>query len=193
MEKQDILEPDCFYHIYNRGNNKENLFIEEENYFHFLKLFQIHLLDIAEIYSYCLLKNHFHLVLKIKTIEELQEKKTSKNKLSQPFSNLFNAYTKAINKRHHREGSLFKERFKRERKTTTEYLKNVIVYTHLNPVKHNFQNTYSDYIHSSFQSILSEKPTLLMRKEVIDLFGDKENLIYYHDEILKKGHFEDFD
>jgi REP element-mobilizing transposase RayT len=193
MEKQDLLEPDCFYHIYNRGNNKENLFIQEENYFHFLKLLKIHIVNIAEIYSYCLLKNHFHLVLKIKTTEELQEKNISPNKLSQPFSNFFNAYTKAINKKYNREGSLFKERFKRERIATTEYLKNVIVYTHLNPVKHNFQNSYHDYKYSSFQSILAQKPTLLRRKEVIALFGNTENLLFYHKEILKKGNFEDFD
>ena len=105
MEKQDILEPDYFYHIFNRGNNKENLFIEYENYSHFLKLVKNHLVAVAEIYSYCLLKNHFHLVLKIKSKREV-EKNFSIDKIHQPFSNLFNAYTKAINKKYNREGSL---------------------------------------------------------------------------------------
>ena len=192
MEKQDILEPDCFYHIFNRGNNKENLFIEYENYLHFLRLVKNHLIAVAEIYSYCLLKNHFHLVLKIKSKEEV-EKNFSIDKIHQPFSNLFNAYTKAINKKYNREGSLFKVRFKRERIETDDYLRNVIVYTHLNPVKHKIQDNYLDYKYSSYNSIVSDKPTLLLRDDILELFGGKENFIFQHKEIFLKGNYEDFE
>ena len=193
MEKYDVLEPDCFYHIYNRGNNKENLFIEHENYLHFLKLIKTHLVQITDIYAYCLLKNHFHLVLKIKSKTELPEQYHTENKLSQPFSNLFNAYTKAINKRYDREGSLFRVRFKRERITDLNYLRNAIVYVHLNPVKHSFTKDYNIYLHSSFQSLISSKATLLKRMEVLELFGGTTNFIFVHQETLKKGGFEDFD
>ena len=192
MEKQYLIEPDCFYHIFNKGNNKENLFIEDENYLHFLKLIKNHLLSIAEISSYCLMKNHFHLVLKIKSKEEI-EKILSVDKIHQPFSNLFNAYTKAINKKYNREGSLFKVRFKRERIEPEEYLRNVIVYVHLNPVKHKFQGNYIDYKYSSYNSILSDKTTLLSRNDVLELFGGKENYIYHHKEIFLKGNYEDFE
>ncbi|NDP26498.1 MAG: transposase [Flavobacterium sp.] len=193
MEKYDILEPDTFYHIYNRGNNKEDLFLEPENYLHFLKLIKTHLIEIADIYGYCLLKNHFHLVLKIKSKTELPEKYHNENRLSQPFSNLFNGYTKAINKRYEREGSLFRVRFKRERITDLNYLRNVIVYIHLNPVKHSFTKYYNTYLHSSFQSLISLKVTLLKREEVLELFGDLQNFIFVHQEYLKKGVFEDFE
>lgn len=193
MEKYDFLEPDCFYHIYNRGNNKEDLFFEPENYFHFLKLIKTHIVEIADIYSYCLLKNHFHLVIKIKSKTELPEKYHSGNKLSQPFSNLFNAYTKAINNRYEREGSLFRVRFKRERITDENYLRNVIIYTHLNPVKHSFTKDYNIYLYSSFQSLISSKETLLKRNEVMELFGGLQNFFFVHQEALKKGGFEDFD
>lgn len=111
----------------------------------------------------------------------------------QPFSNLFNAYTKAINKKYNREGSLFKVRFKRERIETENYLMNVIIYTHLNPVKHKFQETYTEYKFSSYNSILSEKPTLLKRNEVLALFENKENFIFQHNEIFRNGNFEDFE
>ena len=193
MEKYDILEPDCFYHIYNRGNNKENLFIADENYIHFLKLIKTHLIDIAYIYSYCLIKNHFHLVVKIKSSSELIENNKSEDKLSQPFSNLFNAYTKAVNKKYGREGSLFKVRFKRERITDENYLRNVIIYTLLNPVKHGFINNYNEYKYSSFQSLISSKPTLLKRNEVLEMFGDLENFLYVHQESFRKGGYEDFE
>lgn len=193
MEKYDILEPDCFYHIYNRGNNKEDLFLQPENYFHFLKLIKTHLVEIADIYAYCLLKNHFHLVIKIKSKTDLPEKYHSGNKLSQPFSNLFNAYTKAINKWYDREGSLFRVRFKRERISDLNYLRNAIIYVHLNPVKHSFTKDYNTYLHSSFQSLISSKETSLKRMEVLELFGGHQNFIFVHQEALKNGAFEDFD
>ena len=53
-------------HIYNRGNSAENLFREERNYPHFLKLYARHVEPIAETFAYCLLKNHFHLLVRIK-------------------------------------------------------------------------------------------------------------------------------
>ena len=193
MEKYDILEPDCFYHIYNRGNNIEDLFLEPENYSHFLNLIKTHIIEIADIYAYCLLRNHFHLVIKIKSKTELPEKYHSGNKLSQPFSNLFNAYTKAVNKWYDREGSLFRVRFKRERISDLNYLRNAIIYIHLNPVKHSFTKDYSTYSYSSFQSLLSPKDTLLKRMEIFELFGDNKNFVFVHQEELKKGNFEDFD
>jgi len=191
MEKIDFLEPDYFYHIYNRGNNKENLFTEETNYFHFLKLLTIHISEIADVYSYCLLKNHFHLVIKIKSKECLNEKRI--DKLHQPFSNLFNAYTKAYNKMYNREGSLFKVRFKRVRITSIDYLINVILYIHLNPIKHKFAENFEVYAYSSYQSLLSTKPTQLKRKEVLELFGDLDHFIYVHKQALLEGHYEEFD
>jgi len=64
------IVPGVYYHIYNRGNNHENLFIEERNYSYFLNLYAKHIGPIAETHAYCLLRNHFHLLVKIKTEEE---------------------------------------------------------------------------------------------------------------------------
>ncbi len=55
------LEPGKYYHIYNRGNNRENIFKEDRNYAYFLKLYVFHVGPIADTYAYCLLRNHFHL------------------------------------------------------------------------------------------------------------------------------------
>lgn len=191
MEKIDILETDTFYPIFNRGNNKENLFIEETNYFHFLKLIKEHILNIADVYGYCLMKNHFHIVIKIKPKEEIPEKFI--DKLHQPFSNLFNAYTKAYNKKYNREGSLFKVRFKRQRIENEQYLRNAILYCHLNPIKHKFENDFKRYKYSSYQSLISNKITLLKRNEVFELFGGIENFIYLHNEGLINGNYEEFE
>ncbi|WP_244140763.1 hypothetical protein [Kaistella flava (ex Peng et al. 2021)] len=60
-----------FYHIFNRGNNSQDIFFEEENYSYFLKLLAKYIIPTAEIYCYCLLRNHFHLLIRIKDVEDL--------------------------------------------------------------------------------------------------------------------------
>ena len=59
MTSPSPLEYGQYYHIYNRGNNGENLFFEERNYPYFLKLYAHHILPVADTYAYCLLRNHF--------------------------------------------------------------------------------------------------------------------------------------
>lgn len=57
------MKENCFYHIYNRGNNRENLFLEERNYQYFLQLYSHHshhIFPIADTYAYCLMKNYIH-------------------------------------------------------------------------------------------------------------------------------------
>lgn len=176
--KKEIIEPDYYYHIYNRGNNFENIFIEERNYNYFLQLMAKYLLPIAEIYAYCLLKNHFHIVLKIKSKEELSEKLLEKIHL--PFSNLFNAYTKSINKAYGRSGSLFQEHLKRIKIENEEYLKQVIIYTHINPLKHKFEEDFRNYKHSSYKSYFSDGLTKLNREFILKLFDGLGNFEFCH-------------
>ena len=176
--KKDFFEPGVVYHIFNRGNNKEDIFKEDENYRYFLSLVGKYLLPIAEIYAYCLLKNHFHFVLRIKDIEFLEDKYKEKPFL--PFSHLFNSYTKAINKKQHRSGSLFQEHLKRKRIENEEYLMQVIAYVHLNPVKHGFSVDFMHYRYSSYKAYLSGKSTNISCDYVMSLFGNKDNFIYWH-------------
>ena len=87
--KNEKFEYDTFYHFYNRGNNKQNIFFEDKNYTYFLGLISKHLLDVSEIHCFCLLKNHFHLILRIKDKSEINVK--YHKKVHQPFANMFNA------------------------------------------------------------------------------------------------------
>jgi hypothetical protein len=59
-----------FYHIYNKGNNKENIFFNEENYYYFLKKFDFYFSDYLDMYCYCLLLNYFHLLVRVKEIKQ---------------------------------------------------------------------------------------------------------------------------
>ena len=71
--RNEILEPDCFYHIYNRGVNNCTIFNEDKNYLFFLKKFLEYSKSVLEVYAYCLMPNHFHFVIKIKSKIELEE------------------------------------------------------------------------------------------------------------------------
>ncbi|GAB1855842.1 hypothetical protein MHTCC0001_06770 [Flavobacteriaceae bacterium MHTCC 0001] len=162
------ITQDSYYHIYNSGNNKEDIFIEEKNYNYFLQLLKKHIIPIADILSYCLLKNHFHLLVKTKS--DISDKTISKG-----FSNLFNAYAKAINKSYNRSGSLFKDRFSRIKIENDNYLKSLIIYINTNAVHHGFSKSFKDYKNSSYFGLISNKPTLLKRDFVIGLFDDRQN------------------
>ncbi len=168
--KYEKLGRGNYYHIFNRGNNSENIFIEEMNYPYFLELMKKYIVPVADVFSYCLLKNHFHLLVKIK-----ENDKT----ISKSFSNFFNSYSKSINKKYNRKGSLFTDRFKRIRVNDEEYLKKLIVYINLNPIYHQFVNSLKEYKHSSYLSLISNKKTLLKREEVIGLFDNKENFVFH--------------
>jgi hypothetical protein len=104
--------------------------------------------------------------------------------LSKYFSNLFNAYAKAFNKRYNRHGSLFERPFGRKQIHNIEYLKNVVLYIHDNPVHHFFCENKLDYPWSSYLTCISLKPTKLKRDAVIGWFDDLANFKTRHNEEL---------
>jgi REP element-mobilizing transposase RayT len=178
MQQITPLENGKYYHIYNRGINSDILFKDNDNYNYFLKLYDTHIEPIAETFAWCLMKNHFHFLVRIKEVEEI--KTATKIQPSQSFSNLFNAYTKAFNKKYNRHGALFERPFRRKWVNYDTYFQNLIVYIHNNPVHHNICEHPLEYAWSSYLSCLSDKPTKLKRQEVIDIFNDVENFKYVH-------------
>ena len=84
MTSPSPLLYDTYYHIYNRGNNGENIFIQERNYEHFMNLYFKYIDPIAETFAYCLLRNHFHVSLKTKTEDEINETWKETLKVSAP-------------------------------------------------------------------------------------------------------------
>jgi len=152
-----------YYHIYNRGNNKEPLFIESRNYAYFLNLYTKYINPIAETYAYCLMNNHFHLLVRIKSLPSFNP--------SRAFSNLFSTYTKAFNKAYKRTGSLFEKPFKRKIIDNNRYLIYLTTYIHRNPQKHGFVDNFRDWPYSSYSTITSENITQVQRAEILDWFG----------------------
>ena len=176
------LHSGVYYHIYNRGNNRENLFIEQRNYSYFLNLYMRYIEPVAETFAYCLMKNHFHLLVRIreKTSQVSETCEVAKFNPSQAFSNLFNAYAKAINKSYGRTGSLFEERFGRIPVTSSSYFENLIFYIHFNPQKHGFLDDYRDWPWSSYPALTGVGATRLQRQAVWEIFGSRASVEEFH-------------
>lgn len=166
------LLPGHWYHIYNRGINGETLYQTPANFDFFLKLLKKHVLETAKIYAYCLMKNHFHLLVSI--LENIEKP------AHRYFSNLFNSYAQAFNKQQQRKGSLFERPFRRKMILSEQYRIQLVYYIHRNPVHHQVVNDFSRYQHSSFQAMLSKAPTRLEREEVFNWFGGRDGFIEYH-------------
>jgi len=167
----DYLKKDCIYHIYNRGINSCDIFKNAQNYDYFLRLFLKFLNPHITVLSYCLLKNHFHFAVKINEEGKL---------VTQKLSNFFNAYSKAFNNAHNRTGSLFEKHFKRIELQSEDYLKNLIIYIHTNPQKHQIISNFEDYEHSSYKEIIQGKSIIINNNEVLKLFDNIENFKYVH-------------
>lgn len=184
------LEPEHYYHIYNRGINGGRIFFNNENYHYFLKLLKEKATSIANFYSYCLLPNHFHFLVKIKSEKEIRNCFPEKEEIeiskliSQQFSNTFNSYTQGINKHFTRTGKLFELPFRRKLLLTDEYLTRSILYIHNNPKKHSLENNIFQYPYSSIHSIIVNDNSFVKSKYVLDLFEDLENFKAMHENYL---------
>ena len=174
-----------YYHIYNRGTNRENIFREERNYEYFLKLYIKHIEPVAETFAYCLLRNHFHVLVRVKSEAEIREEtlKVSRKPLGSPsqrFSDFFNAYAKAINRAYGRTGSVFQHPFGRVPVTSDRQFWSVIAYIHQNPRKHKFVDDFRVWTWSSYGSLFSERPTRIKRAAVLEWFGGLQRYAELH-------------
>ena len=182
-----------FYHIYNRGNNRENIFLQKRNYAYFMQLWWKHTSPIAETWAYCLLRNHFHAVVYIKDREDLTGLNPKLKEPSQYFSNFFNAYARGLNLATQRTGAVFERPFKRIPVDSEAYLMRLIVYVHQNPQKHKIKKDFRNWSHSSYHELIADLPTRLQRDQMMELFGSRVDFIRIHQEIQPMVDLEDED
>jgi len=164
------IEENCYYHIYNRGNNKGLIFFNPDNYTYFLNQFKKYVVPFAEVYAYCLMSNHFHIFLKV--IDKINFEKGIKN--------FFISYTKSINQNQNRVGSLFQGRYKSKRIDSESYLTRTITYIHQNPLRAGLIKNLKDYEYSSYNIYLSDQDTFLNKTEAINWFKDIQGFIEDH-------------
>lgn len=175
--------PDSYYHVYNRGVNKQIIFKDDSDYVVFLSLLKKHLSkapaidrygrevphykDEIELLAFCLLPNHFHLLV----YQHDDDKAISK--LLQSIST---AYTMYFNRRYKRVGPLFQGTFKASRIDKDEYLQHISRYIHLNP------KDYRKYEWSSLSYYLNNRQAeWLDPQRILDLFEGDNYLQFLED------------
>lgn len=190
------LLPDNTYHIFSRAIGAEKLFLEYDNYRFFLHKYKQHITPIADTFAYNLLPNHFHLLLRIKNIINIEEHFSLKKRkqdftlekvpefIMERFGNFLNSYTKAFNKVNNRKGGLFMDTLRRVEIKNDNDFANEIFYVYKNAVHHQYVSRIEEWIWSSYHSILSNAPTLLLRDEILEWFGGKEQFIRFHQQTI---------
>ncbi len=158
MPRRDLtFQPEHYYHLYNRGNDRNPIFFERENYLHFLRLVRRHLLEqTLHVLAYCLMPNHYHLLVRCRT-----------NEVSGAMQRLAMAYTKAMNRRYNRVGSLFQGQFQAIGVQSDEYLYHLTRYIHLNPVKAGIVSHPQDWEFSSYLEYAGLRAGTLPKLDVL--------------------------
>ncbi len=100
------FEKGHLFHVYNRGNNRNKIFFSKKNYFYFIKKIITYILPYCDLYAYCLMPNHFHIMLEVNKCE------INGVTLNDSVGILLSSYAKAINKQEQRTGSLFQQKTK---------------------------------------------------------------------------------
>ncbi|MBL7903318.1 MAG: hypothetical protein JNK73_15070 [Bacteroidia bacterium] len=203
IDKLETLVPESTYHIYNRANGFDRLFLTDKNYLYFLEKYKQFISPMADTFCYCLMPNHFHFLLRIKpenelrnffdtkttlsatlrgyrTLEGSAQQKALSLLISQQFSHLMNGYTQGLNKILNRKGSLFMHPYKRKKVSDTSYLTNLVKYIYLNPVEVGMVLNPEDWAHSSYSALLKQENKLINANEVISWFDSLENFKSFH-------------
>lgn len=194
---REILVPGEYFHVFNRAVGNEKLFLIEDNYYHFLDLYQKYISPVSELFSYSLLPNHFHFFLRFKNSMEIfkqmelvecsySELHMQPKFLVQQFSNFFNAYTKSLNFQFGRKGKLFIEPFCRRSVNYPGYYTKLVHYVHSNPVHHGLSKTVEKWPYSSYHSIVNGENNFVNCDEVIKWFGSVDSFVKFHQQPVKK-------
>lgn len=190
-----------YYHIYNRGNDKRNIFSQPRDYSRFQKTFYYYQFlgpkpsfskftksdlnlfkpdanqRIVEVICYCLMPNHFHFL-----VRQLKE-----SGISQFLSQLSNSYTKYFNTKYTRVGALFQGAFKAILVDTDEQLIHLSRYIHLNPVVSGLVRNIDLYRWSSYLEYMNKIKSSCSSKEILNFFSSIEDYREFVDDQIEYG------
>jgi putative transposase len=179
-----IYDSESYYHVYSRGGNKQPIFLEASDYGYFTYLLERYL-STSKVYknkdgasyptyskairleSYCLMRNHFHLLLYVTT---------DGDKLKSFMSSLKTSYSMYFNLKYKRVGSVFESRYKAKRIDDQSYLSHIHRYIHMNP-RH-----WKTYRYSSLSSLFSGQKDWLQPISIRDEFADIDRYMSYVEE-----------
>ncbi len=156
-----------YYHLFNRGANRDLIFFNADNYVYCLKLIHKYLNNYGlSLIVYCLMPNHYHFIIR-------QE---SEGGVSEFIRDVFNTYTQAVNRQQHRKGTLFQGRFRHIHIEKDEHILHLCRYIHLNPVKAGLVTLPEQWQYSNYPDWIGERDgTLTDRSFMLDNFGSSRN------------------
>jgi putative transposase len=165
-----------YYHIYNRGSGRQPIFFEKENFQYLLRLFKKYSQAMAiTVIAYCLMPNHYHFLVR-------QDGTTPAGLL---FQRVFNAYTKAINKKYDRTGTLFQGRYQCILLVKTTYLFHLCRYIHCNPVKAGLVASPEQWLYSNYREWIGLRMGTLCDLDFVHTnFGTANEYIEFVQEYL---------
>lgn len=153
--------PDTVYHVICRGNNRQEIFLDNRDYFRYLDLWRKYKAEMDfEVYAYVLMPNHVHWLLKTGLIP-----------LSEIMHRMHSTYARWFNHRHERVGHLFQNRYKSIVCDTDSYLLVLARYIHLNPVRAGLVEEIHYYPWSSFHGYCGHEDMLLNTSFLLDYYG----------------------
>jgi len=183
--RQIKFRADHYYHLYNRGINRQPIFFCDENWGYFIRRVRHYFLpELVVIVAYCLMPTHYHLLVYLRT-DDLSRQ------IMQPFSL---SYTKAINKQQGRVGSLFQGPFQATWIDRDEYLLHLSRYIHLNPVAAGLVERPDEWAFSSYRdyiglrqgtlpvpdAVLSQFPSRRAYQTFVESYDDQRTEIIEH-------------
>lgn len=176
------------FHIYNRGNNQQQIFFIPDNYIYFLEKVRKFVSPHCDILSWCLMPNHFHFLINSddRTIRTLKIGGHKRNVLSEGIRNLLQTYSKAINKQNKATGSLFQQNTKAKPVSLgpMQYGITCMNYIHQNPKKAKLVSKMEEWPYSSFTDFCGLRNGTLCNKELANrLLGF--NLTTFYDDSYK--------
>lgn len=160
--------PGALYHVTARGNAQQPIFLDKTDRQHFLHLLGREILQQHwRCYVYCLMDNHYHLVVE-----------TPEPNLSRGLRRLHGTYTRWFNRRHHRVGHVLQGRFKGLLVEKESYLQELCRYVVLNPVRAGLVSDATTWVWSSYRATVGNQvaPEWLDRQAVLALFDSDQSL-----------------
>lgn len=162
-----IEYPGAFYHVIQRGNERKDIFISEQDRIKFYEyLSTLYTRYKVHIHTYCLMNNHYHLILETKNAN-----------LTKAMHYLNTSYTVYFNVKRKRSGHLFQGRYKAILVEADAYLHQLSRYIHLNPVRTGLVKDPADYPYSSYKYFISsnKSPDWLNTGFILSLFDSNAN------------------
>ncbi len=182
------LQPDYLYHIFNRGNNKNQLFFNRSHYFCFLLKIEKEILPFCHILAYCLMPTHYHLLIEPKEYEAKDGFKSYLNDenvyhpLTRKIGTLQSSYSQELNKKFNESGSRFQQKAKSKLLNDSDgYPLACFHYIHQNPLRANLVTQLDHWEFSSYKDYAGLRPSFLINPEItkkwLDIPSDPKQFI----------------